>query len=139
MSSRSPSARRCGPSKNTQVPFRLPRSRTTSAPFSHETFACSGERNTSSVKRMSPANRPDGGAGRGSGEPAAAVGTEGEQAAGAASTKGAGGPFGPGGRDDGRSHDARHGNPRPGGGRLEARGLDHGFAAIHAELRPGVV
>src|SRR3989449_923093 len=58
MSSRSPSARRCGPSKNTQVPFRLPRSRTTSAPFSHETFACSGERNTSSVKRMSPSNRP---------------------------------------------------------------------------------
>src|SRR2546425_9201634 len=82
---------------------------------------------------------PATGARAGSGEPAAAMGTEGQQAAGAASTKGAGEPFGPGRCDYGWSHDARPGNPRPGGGRLEARGLAHGFAAIHAELRPGVV
>src|SRR5712692_8413716 len=58
MSSRSPSANRCGSSRNTQVPLRLPRSRTTSRSSSQEILACSGERNGSSGKRMSPSRRP---------------------------------------------------------------------------------
>src|SRR6266566_4409856 len=58
MSSRSPSSSRCGASRNTQVPLRLPRSRTTSVSCSQEILACSGDRNTSSGNRMSPSCRP---------------------------------------------------------------------------------
>src|SRR2546425_6132878 len=58
MSNRSPSAKRCGSSKNTQVPLRLPRSRTTSWSSSQEILACSGDKNGSSGNRMSPSRRP---------------------------------------------------------------------------------
>src|SRR6185437_7926552 len=58
ISSRSPSSRRCASSRNTHVPLRLPRSRTTRVSCSHDSFACNGDRNTSSGKRMSPSWRP---------------------------------------------------------------------------------
>src|SRR5207245_3149475 len=64
---------------------------------------------------------PATGARAGSGEPAAAMGTEGQQAASAASTKGAGKPFGPGRREYGRSKYAPPGNARPAGARPERR------------------
>src|SRR5439155_9526994 len=58
MSNVSPSSRRYAPSRNTHVPLRLPRSRTTRLSCSHESLACNGDRNTSSGKRMSPSSRP---------------------------------------------------------------------------------
>src|SRR5204862_1402268 len=58
ISSRSPSARRWGASRNTQVPLRLPKSRTKRPSCSQEILACSGERNTSSGNRRSPSWRP---------------------------------------------------------------------------------
>src|SRR2546426_973059 len=49
---------RCGASRNTQVPLRLPRSRTRRRSRSQEILACSGDRKGSSGKRMSPTCRP---------------------------------------------------------------------------------
>src|SRR6266576_2933831 len=55
---RSPSASRWGARRYTQVPLRLPRSRTTSRSRSHEILACGGDKKGSSGKRRSPSCRP---------------------------------------------------------------------------------